>query len=748
MMLALAFATWWLLLGVAAAAIPFLLHLLASVRAQEELFPTLRFLRMSMEKTARRRRIQHWLLLVLRALLLALLAIAVAEPISQAMGGWLGGRRYAAVLVLDNSFSMGAKSGQGTALDAAKRAAQAVLGGENPPVVAGLLTTNDGRSVPLMEQADLGALRQAVDATGLGYRAAPLATRVREAAEMLQKDATAEKAIYVFTDLQRTSADELIGLRDLAGSKDMHLFVVNVAAGPRVNLAVTDVRVAGEPVVDREMRIVATVLNSSDRGRSVQVNLRVDGAEQTGEQIDRYLGPGQAVQVPLRHCFRRPGTHTGEVFLTFPQAAGPDDLAVDNVRRFSLRIKQRVQALIVHGPDEPDVPWLDPTRLLALTLQPREDPEKPWAISSDVAPVAALGEAELDRYDILLFSEVPSFTRPQAERIAGFVAGGGTAAFFVGPAVDVANYNERFMQEMVADGGLLPGRLGQPVGQTGPDAPAEQATWRQTDHPFLAGMYPQASDYPPVTVRRYVPLPPRGVRGTTLLRFGDDERTGRILVVRRFASGGRVVLLTTTASPRWSNLPYPPVFLPVLERMCVLARRTTYTTSTHTAGAQVTIRPRLDPRATAASINAPKVEVTPPGAAPGEKPKKINVLDGAATFTDTARPGLYTWRLVQGADGTERTVDEGVFAVNPEGRESDLRTVRPEALSRTWDEGGGVYVGASPTEAATAAAPRSHNFWDLFAAVVVVLLVVEAVVANRRRALEAVPAHLNPRLGR
>ena len=106
-MLALPFATPLLLIGLVAAAIPFVLHLLSSVRAQEVYFPTLRFLKASLQKTARRRHIQHWLLLLLRSGLLALLAIAVAEPISQATGGWLGGQEHAAVIILDNSGSMG-----------------------------------------------------------------------------------------------------------------------------------------------------------------------------------------------------------------------------------------------------------------------------------------------------------------------------------------------------------------------------------------------------------------------------------------------------------------------------------------------------------------------------------------------------------------------------------------------------------------------------------------------------------------
>ena len=133
MILAFGFLTPWLLAGAAAVAIPFVLHLLSSVRAKDMSFPTLRFLKMSMEKTARRRRVQHWLLLLIRAGLLLLLAIAVAEPITQAFGGWMGKNKQAVAVVLDNSYSMGASTGNTTRFTQAKAQAQALLTGENPP---------------------------------------------------------------------------------------------------------------------------------------------------------------------------------------------------------------------------------------------------------------------------------------------------------------------------------------------------------------------------------------------------------------------------------------------------------------------------------------------------------------------------------------------------------------------------------------------------------------------------------------
>ena len=88
MTLGVTFATPLLLIGLLAAAIPLVLHLLSSVRAQEVLFPTLRFLRISMEKTARRRRIQQVLLMFLRMALVALFGGAAIAALIHGMPAW------------------------------------------------------------------------------------------------------------------------------------------------------------------------------------------------------------------------------------------------------------------------------------------------------------------------------------------------------------------------------------------------------------------------------------------------------------------------------------------------------------------------------------------------------------------------------------------------------------------------------------------------------------------------------------
>src|SRR6476659_1142076 len=78
---AISFSDPLMLAGLLAALVPIFLHLLNRVKAPVVPFPTLRFLKITAQKTARRRQIQQYFLLLVRVVVFALLAMAVAAPL-------------------------------------------------------------------------------------------------------------------------------------------------------------------------------------------------------------------------------------------------------------------------------------------------------------------------------------------------------------------------------------------------------------------------------------------------------------------------------------------------------------------------------------------------------------------------------------------------------------------------------------------------------------------------------------------
>src|SRR5919106_1319320 len=108
------------LAGLAALAIPVLVHLIQRERKNVVRFPSLMFVRRIPYSSIRRRRIHNWALLMLRLAALALIVLAFARPFFRGatLAAAAGGARDIVVL-LDRSYSMG----HGDQWERAKRAA-------------------------------------------------------------------------------------------------------------------------------------------------------------------------------------------------------------------------------------------------------------------------------------------------------------------------------------------------------------------------------------------------------------------------------------------------------------------------------------------------------------------------------------------------------------------------------------------------------------------------------------------------
>ena len=97
----------WALAGLAAAAIPVLLHLLARREPPTVVFPAVRYLITTTREHQRRLKLQNLLLLLLRTLLIVALVLAAAGP-TVPLRGVAGHAPGALVVILDNSPSSGA----------------------------------------------------------------------------------------------------------------------------------------------------------------------------------------------------------------------------------------------------------------------------------------------------------------------------------------------------------------------------------------------------------------------------------------------------------------------------------------------------------------------------------------------------------------------------------------------------------------------------------------------------------------
>ncbi|MFA5124093.1 VWA domain-containing protein, partial [Zavarzinia sp.] len=190
--------TQWLfpvfLYGLAAAAVPLLLHLLRLRAGRPQPLPTLRFLALAARPT-RHHWIRRWLVLLLRATVFALLAAAFARPYLEA---YFTGRR-ATVVIVDNSFSMQA-TGRWETLRAWARGQ---LQGSGHDEAFGLLVMNPTPAWIVPLTGDGGAVGRALDTIQPGWDITRPEPALRLAADVLAANPAQERRIILVGDHQR-----------------------------------------------------------------------------------------------------------------------------------------------------------------------------------------------------------------------------------------------------------------------------------------------------------------------------------------------------------------------------------------------------------------------------------------------------------------------------------------------------------------------------------------------------------------
>ena len=129
----------WVLLGLLAAGIPVLLHLFARREPPTVMFPATRYLAETARAHHRRLTLQHWLLLLIRTLLIVAIVLAAAGPTLP--GGPAATHAPSAVtVVLDNSLSSATTVAGTPVVQRLKEAALVILDASRPGDALWLLT--------------------------------------------------------------------------------------------------------------------------------------------------------------------------------------------------------------------------------------------------------------------------------------------------------------------------------------------------------------------------------------------------------------------------------------------------------------------------------------------------------------------------------------------------------------------------------------------------------------------------------
>lgn len=661
------------LLGLLAVAIPIGIHLIRRDKPPKLAFSTLRFFRQRSRKQFLLQRIQQWLLLLLRAAVISLLALAFARPFfSQSVSSWADMAPRSVVLLMDLSMSMGYRD----YLPRAKSAVNEIIGSLKPGDEASLILFSDQVQAVHGPMSDLAVLTDVVNGIeGPRFEATRYFAPLRMADEVLAESRFQDRTVYLISDFQSngmTAFDESWKL-----SPGIRLAAENVGDVETKNLAITGVRAPTNlrKVSQEEELLVRVRTLGSLRVDEAEVSVSIGEQEQFREMVSLADQSEALLKVPV--TFGDEGSHIGKV------SVFDNNFKLDNDFYFTVDVLPKIPVLLVNG--EASSNWYeDEAHWFRLALGGGE--QSPFSVST-VEP-AEFDAHALRQHTVVVLLNVGQLSAVQARALRAFVEEGGSVLIAPADQVQAGNFNRQLAAispatlvkraELAANDYLLIAEV-------------------QTRHPIFRSL---EVDWNLRFNKAWV-LKPEG-SAEVLMTFDDASPA----LVERQLDRGRALIFASSLDLEWNNLPLQGIYLPLVHEMLSYLANTAEKKPFYQVGNRVALRGDgastdiIDPRGRALALQE------------GE--------DGLIV----REPGVY------------RQHDEGqnrYYAVNQPAEESDFASFAPALIldQVVNPDTAPAQSTAVRNQVLKMEVEKPQRLWWWLLAAVALMLLVESFMANR-----------------
>ncbi len=785
------FAAAGFLLATIAAVIPVILHLIKRQQAKLLPFPTLRFLRLSVEKTRRRRRLEDLLLMLLRMAVLIFIAVGLAKPTLTSLASLLGGEANSAVaIVLDNSASMSVIDQGRTRLETALGAANQILDQLRAGDRIALFVTC-GPQFPETGKFDRTheKVREILDQVQPSFERADLAEAILAARKLLLRADAPNRQLFVISDFQRSSWAEL----EPAEASGSSMPAGSAASSPE-NAADAQGR---QPLGGQQNPALAdSTKTEADTGAASAAR---GGAGAGGGNQESFSEEElrQLRQIPLIlvDCHRTPKPNVAivgvETLAAVPVAHVPIYTTVELFNAAGVPDQRHIE-LYLNGSkayESPAIPMPpgEKTRYpfrfafttgglhqgeIRLAGEDGSEADNRWFFTMEVdqgIPVALVSNEKheipflddgfylenalraagggvrlthllgsqlagepLERYKVLFCVNLEAPTGEALNRLHRFVSTGGALVWVCGDNVEPGAYNN--MNEQ-AEGLLIPGVLATiRSARGGQDRDSWRVTWLDREHRALSLLAEPASLYQSILVYRHVQVMPEGVLGAKVLARLDD---GEPILLGRAAGRGTVVFWGTSTHVGWTNLPLRPIFLPLIARLTFELAGTEERRYQALAGNPLVVPfdEQIPPRV---------AEIVPPGGAVIRQELKAPPDAPLREFrySDTHQIGVYMVRLLEGASPKQVAI-----SVNTHPEEARDEKLGRDVLEKLYSPSPLIWADNPEDLSSTFKYLREGtSLWGLFLTAVLLGLVFETFLANFFTPKQEARAAIQPQL--
>jgi uncharacterized membrane protein len=550
------------LIGLLAAAIPVIIHLLNLRKLKKIDFSTIAFLKELQKNKIRKIKIKQWLLLALRVLIILFIVLAFARPALRgiSIAGTTSAAKTTAVFLIDNSFSMSVLGQNGSyfnqAKDIAKRIIEQLTEGDEAAII---FLSGDYSQSNLTN--DFNQLLNQLNQTDVSFIKGDLHKSLTNAAELVNKSNNFNREIYLLTDFQKNifpSVDLKSDLSELL-NENFKLYSIKFSDKKIFNLAVDDFKIANQIFEqDKPITLNITIGNYSEENvKNGVVSVFINDKRIAQKSFDVEAGKSALLDIDAV------ADETG--FVDLRAEIESDDIEQDNKRFNSVFIPDKISVLFISDD-------FTSQKFLKLALQ-TIDQQKIKIEEKLSNQIAGL---QLKNYDVIFICTDKIL---QSDKILSYINDGGSIVV-IPPAITDINRLNNFLQQLnlpVSDGF---------AGKQNDKTFSVQFEKIDFNHPVFVNLFKETAkkNIESPAINYFLKYSTKG-KGTNIITLTDGSS-----FLSEYKTGkGKIIFFNTANDLNWSNFPLKSIYAPLIVKSVFYLSQKENQQTNVTAGTPVTI---------------------------------------------------------------------------------------------------------------------------------------------------------------
>ncbi|MBZ0183051.1 MAG: BatA domain-containing protein [Melioribacteraceae bacterium] len=329
------------LLGLLAAGIPILIHLLNLRKLKKIEFSTLAFLKELQKTKIRKIKLKQWILLALRVLIIIFLVLSFARPTLESVdiSAAASKAKTSSVFILDDSYSMSLINDNGSNFNKSKEIISTLLNDLQEGDDALIIQT----TIPFEKNeltSNLTLLETELNLVEISKGKNHLPESINEALKYLSQSQNLNKEIYLFTDLQQNNIDNDFQF-EINNVSDARIYIFNFVNNDKGNLGITEFSLNNQLIEkDKPISFSSVIANSSQKNVESIASLFINGKRSAQKSLS--IQPGESELINFETTLTEDGLINAELTIE------DDDIIEDNEAFLSLLVPEAVKVLLIY----------------------------------------------------------------------------------------------------------------------------------------------------------------------------------------------------------------------------------------------------------------------------------------------------------------------------------------------------------------------------------------------------------------